>query len=60
MVLTPAKDKLIVGGRFGQVNGVTQRGLAALSLTDGSMLPWLAPNTVIDGGGPTGAGPLLR
>jgi PKD repeat protein len=55
MVLTPAKDKLIIGGRFGQVNGVTQRGLAALSLIDGSMLPWLAPNTVIDGGGPSGA-----
>jgi PKD repeat protein len=57
MVLTPKKDKLIIGGRFGQVNGVTQRGLAALSLTDGSMLPWLAPQTVIDGGAPTPSDP---
>jgi hypothetical protein len=54
MVLTPAKDKLIIGGRFGFVNGLLQRGLAALSLTDGSTLPWTAPNTVIDGIGTGG------
>jgi len=49
MVLTPASDKLIIGGRFSLVNGVSQRGLAALSLVDGSILPWAAPATVIDG-----------
>lgn len=49
MVLTPAKDKLIIGGRFGKVNGVDQRGLAALSLADASMLPWDAPATVQNG-----------
>jgi PKD repeat protein len=49
MVLTPAKDKLIVGGRFGMINGVVQRGLAALDLVNGALLPWEAPHTVVNG-----------
>ncbi|THG29035.1 PKD domain-containing protein, partial [Glaciibacter flavus] len=53
--LTPAKDKLIVGGRFSTVNDVTQRGLGALDLTSGALLPWDAPNTVKNGWG-TGDG----
>ena len=55
MVMTPALDKVIIGGRFAAVNGVSQRGLAALSLTDGSILPWIAPTVVKNGwndGGP--------
>ncbi|MET4637647.1 PKD domain-containing protein [Mycetocola sp. 2940] len=51
LVLSPTKDKLIVGGRFGTVNGVTQRGLAALDLSTGSLLPWEAPNTIKNGVG---------
>ena len=49
MVLTPSKNKLIIGGRFGKVNGVAQRGLAALDLVDGSILPWIAPTVVQNG-----------
>ena len=49
MVMTPALDKVIVGGRFSTVNGNPQRGLAALSPTDGSILPWEAPNVVQNG-----------
>jgi len=49
MVLTPKKDKVIVGGRFSMINGVAQRGLAALSLTNGSILAWAAPSTVKNG-----------
>jgi hypothetical protein len=57
MVLTPAKDKLIIGGRFGSVNSLPQRGLAALSLDTGVILPWAAPATVINGvGSGTNAG----
>ena len=49
MVLTPAKDKLIVAGRFGMVNNVSQRGLAALDLSSGAILPWTAPSIVQNG-----------
>lgn len=49
MVLTPSDDKLIVGGRFGTVNNVGQRGLVALDLSSGAILPWLAPDTVKNG-----------
>ncbi|MET0819338.1 MAG: PKD domain-containing protein [Aeromicrobium sp.] len=49
MVKAPGTSKLIIAGRFGMVNGVAQRGLAALDLTDGSLQPWEAPSTVING-----------
>ncbi len=49
MTLTPNKDKLIVAGRFSTVNDVSQRGLAALDLTTGALLPWEAPNVVKNG-----------
>ncbi|PCC25743.1 hypothetical protein CIK75_04470 [Glutamicibacter sp. BW78] len=49
MKLTAKKDKLIVAGRFATVNDVSQRGLAALDLTTGALLPWDAPNTVKNG-----------
>lgn len=58
MVLTPSGDKLIVAGRFGVVNNVGQRGLAALSLSTGAILPWTAPSVVQNGvaAGTSGAG----
>ncbi|WP_372710392.1 PKD domain-containing protein [Arthrobacter rhombi] len=49
MKLTAQKDKLIVAGRFSKVNEVGQRGLAALDLTNGALLPWDAPNVVQNG-----------
>ena len=49
MVLTPADDKLIIAGRFGAVNNVSQRGLAALDLSSGAILPWTAPSIVKNG-----------
>lgn len=55
MALTPAGDKLIVGGRFTQVNGVAQRGLVALSPSDGSIFSsWIAP-TIIKNGATAGS-----
>lgn len=58
MVLTPSDDKLIVAGRFGTVNDVGQRGLAALDLSSGALLPWIAPSIVKNGVavGTSGAG----
>lgn len=58
MVLTPSKDKLIVAGRFGTVNNVGQRGLAALDLSSGALLSWIAPSIVKNGVavGTSGAG----
>jgi PKD repeat protein len=54
MALTPAGDKLVVGGRFTLVNGVAQRGLVALSPSDGSIFSgWIAP-TIIKNGATTG------
>lgn len=49
MVRAPGTDKLIVGGRFAIVNDVSQRGLVALSLTDGSIQPWTAPSIIKNG-----------
>lgn len=49
MVKAPGVDKLIVGGRFTTVNGTPKRGLVALDPTDGSLVPWAAPDTVKNG-----------
>ncbi len=49
MVMTPSGSKVIIGGRFYTVNGVVQRGLAALSPTDGSIQPWIVPSIVQNG-----------
>ena len=49
MVMAPAGDKVIVGGRFYSINGVVQRGMAALSPTDGSILPWAVAGVVKNG-----------
>ncbi|RCK70063.1 PKD domain-containing protein [Desertihabitans brevis] len=49
MVVAPGTDKLIVGGRFAVVNDAPQRGLVALSMSDGSIQPWEAPAHVRNG-----------
>jgi len=49
MVMNTSGSKVIVGGRFYTVNGVVQRGLAALSPADGSIQPWIAPTVVKNG-----------
>ena len=49
MVMNTSGSKVIVGGRFYTVNGVVQRGLVALSPTDGSIQPWIAPSIVKNG-----------
>ncbi|WP_231920382.1 PKD domain-containing protein [Microlunatus soli] len=49
MVLAPGGSKIIVGGRFGKVNGTDQRGLAALDSSTGTTLPWAAPDTIKNG-----------
>lgn len=49
MVLAPGGGKLIAAGRFARVNDVTQRGLAALSLQDGALLPWTITGIVKNG-----------
>lgn len=58
MVLTPSNNKLIVAGRFGMVNNVSQRGLAALDLSSGAVLPWTITSIVLNGvpAGTSGAG----
>lgn len=49
MTLTPAKDKLIVAGRFRLVNGAVQPGLAALDPTSGAKVPWTAQSLISNG-----------
>jgi len=49
LVMNTSGSKVIVGGRFATVNGVSQRGLAALSPADGSIQPWIAPTVVKNG-----------
>ena len=49
MVLAPRSTNVIVAGRFGMVNDVSQRGLAALDLTTGAIMPWTAPSVVVNG-----------
>src|SRR5690606_31204009 len=55
MVMDPTQQKLIIGGRFSTVNGATQRGLAALDLGTGAVLPWEITATVKNGWGTGGS-----
>ncbi len=50
MVVAPKGDKVVLGGRFGRVNGAEKHGLAAVSATDGTLLPWASTNTIRNGG----------
>ena len=49
MVMDPTGTKVIVGGRFGMVNDVLQRGMGALDPVSGALLPWAAANVVKNG-----------
>lgn len=49
LLLAPTGDKLVVAGRFDKVSGVSRRGMAAVSLTDGKVLPWAASKTIKNG-----------
>ncbi|OJU57981.1 MAG: hypothetical protein BGO04_03670 [Microbacterium sp. 70-38] len=50
MTLTPDGSRLIIGGRFATVNAASQRGLAALDLSSGALLPWAVSQRVMDDG----------
>lgn len=50
LLALPARNKVIIAGSFGTVNGVTQRGTAAVDLTTGAGLAWPANQTVLNGG----------
>ncbi len=45
---TDGAGTVFVGGTFGTMNGLTRKGLAALDLTTGGLLPW-APSIVAPG-----------
>lgn len=49
MVLAPDGGRLIAAGRFARINGVTQRGLAALDMNNGALLPWDITSIVRNG-----------
>ncbi|MDT0156342.1 PKD domain-containing protein [Microbacterium sp. ARD32] len=49
MVMAPDGQKLVAAGRFAHVNNVEQRGLAALDLSNGALLPWNVANVVKNG-----------
>jgi PKD repeat protein len=49
MVMTPDGSRVIIGGRFGTVNGATQRGLAALDPNTGETIPWAATKDIRNG-----------
>ncbi|MBN9155506.1 MAG: PKD domain-containing protein [Microbacterium sp.] len=49
MVMNHSGDKVIIAGRFENVNGTTSRGLGALDPTTGALLPFAVTNTVKNG-----------
>lgn len=51
MVMDPTQEKLLIGGRFAMVNDASQRGLAALDVNNGAVLPWAVTATVKNGWG---------
>ena len=52
MVISPDGSKVIVGGRFGNLNGAQARGTGALDAVTGASLPW-AMNTILATYGPS-------
>jgi uncharacterized protein YjbI with pentapeptide repeats len=60
MVLAPAGDRLIIGGRFTTINGATNMGSASVDVNDSSVLyPW-AVNQKIHSSGTSGSITSLR
>lgn len=49
MIMSPSNSKVLIAGRFALVNGLTQRGLAALDPVTGAILPWAAADTIKNG-----------
>ena len=49
MVLTPDQSKVVIGGKFQNVDGQPAQGVTALDPTTGTLLPW-AVNTVVHNG----------
>ncbi|MBN9153962.1 MAG: hypothetical protein J0J05_08265 [Microbacterium sp.] len=49
ITMTPDGSRLIIGGRFGTLNGSPQGGLAALDPVTGVTLPWTAGTIVTNG-----------
>ncbi|WP_420120737.1 PKD domain-containing protein [Nakamurella sp.] len=50
MVMAPGVGKLVVGGAFSTMNGVTARGMTAVDPTTGSVLPWQANQLIQNSG----------
>ncbi|WP_054564793.1 LamG-like jellyroll fold domain-containing protein [Frankia sp. R43] len=50
MVLTPDRSRVIVGGQFNSLNGVSATGLGAVDATTGATLPWAANKIVRNSG----------
>ncbi|HEX3815633.1 MAG TPA: PKD domain-containing protein [Mycobacteriales bacterium] len=54
MVMTPDNSRVIVGGSFTTLNGVSANGMGSLDATTGATEPWAANQVMRDGG--TGSG----
>lgn len=50
MAMSPDQTKVIVGGRFTTLNGVTQYGLGAIDANTGALAPWTAPALIKNAG----------
>jgi PKD repeat protein len=50
LAMSSDKSKLVVGGRFTQLNGATQLGLGAVDKITGATLPWDAANLIKNSG----------
>ncbi len=50
MVVNPAGDKVVLGGRFGRINSTELHGLAAVSTANGSVVSWSASSSIRVGG----------
>ncbi len=48
MTLTPDTTKVVVGGQFSTLNGLTVYGIGAVDATTGASLPWAASGTFRD------------
>lgn len=50
MVLTPDKSRVIIGGKFRTLNGVSAPGMGSVDATSGANLPWAANQKINDSG----------
>ena len=54
MVMAPGNSRVIVGGSFTTLNGVSANGMGSLDPTTGATMPWLANTIMKDGGSGSG------